>query len=269
MGIPQDGLQSSISMALLVSKANSISMFLDTTIGRNFVRIYAENVVVICHGLPYEPLPVIAKGYDELAEFFGEMGLNSIIFDFSGTGLSEGKFRILSWVEDLIEIVEKFKSVHIVAFSLGGVPATYVARLKAVKSIALLATPCCFDVMRKDLIKKAYDHALTKKSLKGVGSFEEFYENFKRDVEDFAPVKWIDKVRCPILLVHGDRDDVIPFESSKRLYENAKDAYFLEVRNGGHRLREYGVVMEIVAKWVAGNYVKGEAWDERWKVVEV
>jgi pimeloyl-ACP methyl ester carboxylesterase len=245
-------------------------MFFDTMIGRNFVRIYTKNVVVICHGLPYEPLPVIAKGYDELAEFFAERGLNSVIFDFSGTGLSKGKFRVLNWVEDLIEIVGNFKSVHLVGFSLGGIPATYVARLKAVKTLTLVATPCCFEVMREDLIKKAYEHALTKKSLRGVGTFEEFYENFKKDLEEFKPIKWIESVNKPVLIVHGDKDDVIPFESSKRLYEKAKGKkFFLEVKNGGHRLRKYREVMEIIANWIAIHYIEYKGWSEEWVTIEV
>ncbi len=243
-------------------------MFFDTTIGKNFVRVYAENIVVICHGLPYEPLPVIAKGYDELAEFFAEKGLNSVIFDFSGTGYSKGFFSIESWVKDLIEIVEKFRSVHIVAFSLGGVPATYVSRLSVVKSLTLLAVPCCFEVMREDLIKLAYDNGIKRGSIRIGGSFEDFYKKFKDDMSYFAPIKWIDKVKCPILIVHGDRDDIIPFESSKRLYERSKDKYFLEVKNGGHRLRMYENVMEAVANWVSMNYIKQEGWKERWKVLE-
>lgn len=244
-------------------------MFFDTYVGRNFVRVYAENVVVICHGLPYEPLSVVAKGYDDLAEFFGTRGLNSVIFDFSGTGFSKGFFRISNWVEDLLDIVEQFKRVHLVAFSLGGVPATHIARLKSVKSLTLLAVPCCFEVMREDLIKLAYEKALKERTLKVLESFEDFYENFRRDMEDFAPIKWIEKVNCPVLIVHGDKDDVIPFESSLKLYEKARDPYFLEVRGGGHRLRGYGKVMEMVADWIVSNYVDLVSWEERWRVVEV
>ncbi len=244
-------------------------MFFDTYVGRNFVRVYAENVVIICHGLPYEPLSVVSKGYDDLAEFFGVKGLNSVIFDFSGCGFSKGFFRLSSWVEDLLDIVEEFESVHIVAFSLGGVPATHIARLKKVKSLVLLAVPCCFEVMREDLIRLAYEKALRDKTLKISEPFEEFYENFKRDMTDFAPIRWIEKVNCPVLLVHGDKDDIIPFESSLKLYERAKDSYFLEVRGGDHKLRKYGEVMEIVADWVAKRYAKGVDWEERWKTIEV
>lgn len=226
-------------------------MFFDTTIGRNFVRIYAENVVLICHGLPYEPLPVIAKGYDELAEFFSERGLNPVIFDFSGTGYSKGFFSIENWVKDLIEIVESFKSVQIVAFSLGGVPATFVSRLGIVKSLVLLAVPCCFEVMRENLIRSAYESGVERKSIRVVNSFEDFFRKFKRDMDEFAPLKWIKKVRCPILIVHGDRDDVIPFESSRKLYKLATgEKFLLEVKNGDHSLRRYDEVMNFVVNWI-------------------
>ena len=226
-------------------------MFFDTTIGRNFVRVYAENVVVVCHGLPYEPLPVIAKGYDELAEFFAERGLNSVIFDFSGTGYSKGFFSVENWIKDLIEIVESFKSVQIVAFSLGGVPATYVSRLRVVRSLVLLAVPCCFEVMKEDLIRSAYESGVERGSIKVAGKFEEFYEKFKKDMDEFAPLKWINRIRCPILIVHGDRDDIVPFESSRKLYETAGGRkFFLEVKNGDHRLRKYESVMSFVADWL-------------------
>ena len=45
-------------------------MYIDKKIGRNFVRLTFENVLVICHDLPYEPGSVIEKGYSTLAQFF-------------------------------------------------------------------------------------------------------------------------------------------------------------------------------------------------------
>jgi alpha-beta hydrolase superfamily lysophospholipase len=242
-------------------------MYFDTNIGRNFVRVYAENVVVICHGLPYEPASVVAKGYDELAEFFASRGLNSVIFDFSGTGLSKGEFRIANWVEDLLNLVERFKSVHLVAFSMGGVPATFVAQLDNVKSLTLLATPCSIEMVRKDLLEKAYANAKLKGSLKGIGDFEEFMSSFKRDLEEFEPIKWIGNVRKPKLFVHGTNDDIIPFESSERMFEKAGEPkYFVKVAGGDHYLRRNRKVMEIVAEWIAKNYAKGEF---KGKIVEV
>ncbi len=238
-------------------------MQFDLNVGRNFVRVYAENVVVICHGLPYEPASVVAKGYDKLAEFFADKGLNSVIFDFSGTGLSKGSFSISNWVEDLVNLVERFKSVHLVAFSLGGVPAVYSALLDNVKSLALIAVPCSFDMLREDILIQAHANAKLRGSLKGVGELEEFLERFRRDMEEFEPKRWIEDVRKPVLFVHGTDDDIVPFESSKIMFELAKEPkYFVKVIGGHHRLREYDKVMNLVANWVATHYARGKFEDK-------
>ncbi len=233
-------------------------MQFDLNVGRNFVRVYAENVVVICHGLPYEPSSVIAKGYDKLAEFFACKGLNSVIFDFSGTGLSKGSFSISNWVEDLLNLIERFKSVHLVAFSLGGVPAVYSAQLNNVKSLVLVAVPCSFEMLREDMLVQAHANAKLRGSLKGVGDLEEFLEKFRRDMEEFEPKRWIEEIRKPVLFVHGTDDDIVPFESSKMMFEIAKEPkYFVKVIGGHHRLREYENVMDTIANWIAVHYAGG------------
>ncbi len=245
-------------------------MHIDVNIGRNFVRLNLENVVVFCHGLPYEPRSVIAKGYDRLASLFSSKGLNSVLFDFSGTGLSKGSFSISNWVEDLISIVERFKSVHLVAFSLGGVPAAYAAQMDNVKSLALIAVPCRFEMLREDLLEKAYANARLKGSLKGIGDLKEFMDSIRRDMEEFEPLRHLESVKKPVLFVHGTKDDVIPFESSEIMYEAANEPkYFLKVEGGHHRLREYDEVMEIVADWVASHYVKERRKLEKFIVVRV
>lgn len=234
-------------------------MHFDLSIGRNFVRIYAENVVVICHGLPYEPSSVIAKGYDKLAEFLANRGLNSVIFDFSGTGLSKGSFSISNWVEDLVNLVEKFKSVHLIGFSLGGVPAVYSAQLDSVKTLTLVAVPCSFDMLREDLLIQAHANAKLRGSLKGIGELDEFLRKFRRDMEEFEPKRFIEDIRKPVLFVHGTEDDVVPFESSKIMFERAREPkYFIKVIGGHHRLREYTKVMDLIANWIAMQYASGK-----------
>lgn len=231
-----------------------MDMQFDLNVGRNFVRVYVENVVVVCHGLPYDPSSVIAKGYDKLSGLLASKGLNSVIFDFSGTGLSKGRFSLSNWVEDLANIVERFESVHLLAFSLGGVPATYIAHHERVKSLTLVAVPCSFDMLREDLLIRAHANAKLRGSLKGIGDLDEFLNELKSDMEEFEPRRWIEDLKKPVLFVHGTEDDVVPFESSKTMYEIASEPkYFVHVEGGHHRLREYEKVMDVVARWIAGE----------------
>jgi hypothetical protein len=51
----------------------------------------------------------------------------------------------------------------------------------------------------------------------------------------FDSLAKIRNVRCPILIVHGTRDEVIPFAMGQRLYEAAPEPKtFLAVEGAGH-----------------------------------
>ena len=48
--------------------------------------------------------------------------------------------------------------------------------------------------------------------------------------------QYIQKVSCPIYIFHGTQDQVVPFESGKRLYESIphNNKSFYTIQNGGH-----------------------------------
>jgi fermentation-respiration switch protein FrsA (DUF1100 family) len=54
---------------------------------------------------------------------------------------------------------------------------------------------------------------------------------------------WIGKVHMPLLIVHGDRDDVIPFHFGRELYDLANQPRaFVRIAGGGHNdLPQYGL----------------------------
>jgi dipeptidyl aminopeptidase/acylaminoacyl peptidase len=53
--------------------------------------------------------------------------------------------------------------------------------------------------------------------------------------DDIAPVNTIARVRCPVLLVHGADDDVVPLDDARRIFAaRPHDAVELLVLGGGH-----------------------------------
>ncbi|AGK60728.1 Lysophospholipase [Archaeoglobus sulfaticallidus PM70-1] len=239
-------------------------MKLDTTFLRNYMRIYVEDVVVFCHGLPYESGSVTQKGYDDIAKDFAYSGLNSVIFDFSGTGLSKGDFKIENWVEDLLSIVHEFKSVSLVGFSMGGVVATYVsANSDNIKNLVLVGVPCCAETVTDEMLVEIFEHNKLKGVLRGLKDFESFKARIKRDLDLYQPVNWIGEVRCPKLIVHGTSDQIIPYEDGERLYAEAKEPkYFLRVVNGSHFLRRHREVMGKIKEWIVKKEKYGRVIQE-------
>jgi|Deesub1362A_J573_1020465.scaffolds.fasta_scaffold00750_12 pimeloyl-ACP methyl ester carboxylesterase len=230
-------------------------MHLDARIGRNFLRLAVERCLLICHGLPYESGSVVEKNYSKLANFFALKGIPSAIFDFSGTGLSEGRFRLSAWIEDLVNIAEKFDRVYLLGYSMGGVIAIRVAaELKNVVRIATVSTPCSADMFSRDVLRFVYENARTKGVLRGIGDFETFSERFEREFFEIEPLRWIRRIRIPKLIVHGTEDEIVPYTHGQRLFEAAiKPKTFVKVRNGSHFLRQEDTVSEIIADWMRGK----------------
>lgn len=51
----------------------------------------------------------------------------------------------------------------------------------------------------------------------------------------FPTARWMQTVTCPVLVIHGDRDNVIPYELGQRLYHRlAGPKRFLTIRGGDH-----------------------------------
>ncbi|MBE0557917.1 MAG: S9 family peptidase, partial [Proteobacteria bacterium] len=97
------------------------------------------------------------------------------------------------------------------------------------------------------------------------GSLWEYPERF---IEN-SPVFFADKIRTPLLLMHGDDDDAVPWYQSIELYlalrRLGKDCIFLQYRDEPHHPRKYPNKLDyaIRMKEYFDHYLKGEpapAW---------
>jgi fermentation-respiration switch protein FrsA (DUF1100 family) len=79
-------------------------------------------------------------------------------------------------------------------------------------------------------------------------SVEEWLNGFKT----ISPIRWIDKIfPHPLLLVHGDADEVVPLEHAHRLYHKARAPKELAIIPGAkHKLRLEEQAMATVLDWL-------------------
>ncbi|MCS7121847.1 MAG: alpha/beta hydrolase [Archaeoglobaceae archaeon] len=233
-------------------------MFIDKKIGRNYCRLSVERCVIICHGLPYEAGSVIQKGYYELAKNFSSK-VASLIFDFSGTGLSEGNFNLLNWKEDLERISSEFEKVILLGYSIGGAIAISAAsELKNVEKLIVVSTPCCLEFFNEENLKAIYLNATSKSLLSGIGSYENFKEKFIKDFMEIEPLKWISVISIPKLIVHGSRDQIVPLDHAEKLYSKArKPKTLLIAKDGDHFLRKREDVTGKIIDWLEGKFGEG------------
>lgn len=146
------------------------------------------------------------------------------------------------WLQRAKDVVKEYKAaerkIYLVGFSMGGVIASYLAASYHVEKLILMAP--AFNYINLDLVGGVLSK--TYNSLRGVAEVEEiklpgsFYSAFMAIVKNLK--KYISDVECPVLLLHGDQDEVISLKSSIWAYDRIPhdQKKLLILHEGHHRL---------------------------------
>jgi alpha/beta superfamily hydrolase len=208
--------------------------------------------LIICHGLPAQVKAVDDQGYPLLAGGFCRAGFTTFIFNFRGCGLSGGNFDILGWSRDIkaaIDLVySKVDRLWLMGFSAGAVTSIYVAAQDSrIAGLVSCACPVNFKLGNKEGLELARRNGIIKDA-DFPPSVEEWAEGFVK----VNPINWVDKISPrPLLLIHGDQDEVVPVQDVWFLYHKAKEPKEVRVISGaGHRLRLSETAMQIAMDWL-------------------
>jgi len=215
----------------------------------------------ICHGIPAVPHNPTDRDYTLLAQRFCLAGFITLIFNFRGTGKSEGNLDILGWSRDLQSALDFLYNVKEVAknhfcllgFSGGAAVSVYTAAHDP--RISLVATCACPADFRS--LPQRETPMDTIQRFRQIGAirdkdFPPSIEEWQRGFEIVSPIKWIDKISPrPLLLVHGDADELIPLGHAHKLYRKAKEPKELKIMPGAkHKLRLEEAATVFVLDWL-------------------
>jgi alpha/beta superfamily hydrolase len=218
--------------------------------------------LLLCHGIPSgNPKNSDDGGYPLLAERFVEEGFIVMIFNFRGAGLSEGHFDIIGWTRDLNAAVDYLyeydgvdkERISVMAFSGGAMVAVYVAaRDERVKALVSCCCPVSitFAADRDHVIRFIENQrqiSLSRDKLP-VQTPEQIMDNFER----IDPLHCVDRISPrPLLIIHGDKDDLVDPAQAYQIYDKAKEPKELVMIAGaGHRLRIEEDAMKVALAWL-------------------
>jgi dipeptidyl aminopeptidase/acylaminoacyl peptidase len=215
----------------------------------------------VCHGIPAAPSDPTNKGYTLLAQRFCHAGFITLIFNFRGTGKSEGNLDILGWCRDLqaaLDFLYNLKEADkthfcLLGFSGGAAVSVYTAAHDPrVSSVVTCACPADFRLLSQ---RKGSLNSIQRFRQIGVIRDRDFppsIEEWERGFDIISPIKWIDKISPrPLLLVHGDADELIPLEHAHKLYQKAKEPKELKIMPGAkHKMRLEKAAMDFVLDWL-------------------
>jgi dipeptidyl aminopeptidase/acylaminoacyl peptidase len=218
--------------------------------------------ICLCHGIPAVPYnPEETGGYTELAARFCLAGFAALVFNFRGCGPSQGNIDMPGWTHDLESAIDFLhmlpevdrNKIYLLGSSGGAAACIYAAaHNKRVSAVATLACPAEFDFMAggqtaESLVARFREIGIIKDA-DFPSSTQKWLEGFK----EVSPIEYVGRISPkPLLLVHGESDDVVPVEHVERLYERAGQPKEKIVLPGaGHRLRQDERAIGGVMSWL-------------------
>ena len=233
--------------------------------------------LAICHGMPAGPrtdpgasdTDTEGEGleYPGLAEWCAWEGFATLIFNFRGTGESGGNFHALGWAQDLDSVVSWVierpevdpARVILLGSSMGATIAIYVtANRPEVAGLVSFAGP----VVSRPRAEPA--EAVERMRAMGIirdPDFPPSLEEWANEGVVLSPIEWIGKVAPrPLLLLHGDADDVVSPDSVYTLFERAGEGKEMQMLPGvGHRFRSEATAIGVALEWLKGKFISNNA----------
>lgn len=191
--------------------------------------------------------------YVKFANQLSSNGIMSLRFDLRAHGESEGSQEDMTVsgclldVQASMDILSKEypKGSVIIATSFGAGPAILYAasNKKKLKKLILLCPVLDYhSTFLKPLVPWAKDSFNSKgyKMLeeKGYLLLDEDYKIGAKLVEEFKVIKpyesLINEVKCPTLIIHGNKDGMVPYVISKNVSEKSKNISLLTINDADH-----------------------------------
>jgi pimeloyl-ACP methyl ester carboxylesterase len=158
---------------------------------------------------------------ENAAKFYTTLGYDFFTVDYRSFGKSTGEmkdekqfFEDVQTTYNLLKKSYNEDSITIIGYSVGTAPAANLASTNNAKKLILIAPYYSLVDM-------------TTRKYKIIPTFLLKYK--------FETYKYIQKVKSPILIIHGNIDSVIPFEASQQLSKLLKKGdEFYPIKNQGH-----------------------------------
>lgn len=202
---------------------------------------------------PSAPIELMFHGYRGSAErdLCGgvqrcfSLGRSALLVDQRGIGDSEGKvitFGInerkdcLKWIDFMIEHFGKDVKIIICGISMGASTVLMAAGEKLPENVIGVLADCGYN-SAKDIIKTVIEKMGLPKNIAYpfVKLGAKIYGHF--DLEETSPEKALKNCKIPVIFFHGETDDFVPCEMSRKNFEACKSKKKLvTVKGAGHGL---------------------------------
>lgn len=184
-------------------------------------------IMILCHGFTTSK---DNKTNTQLEFLFNEKNIATFRFDFFGHGESEGKFEDITVSEaadDILCAIEYLKrlgyaKIGLFGSSFGGAASIIAASKSNDLGILVLKSPVG-DYLERELSRSTkaqleeWKNRGYKDYFDSKGNKYKLNYTFFDDFSNNDGFKAAEKIKIPTLIVHGDADESVPIEQSKKI----------------------------------------------------
>lgn len=200
-----------------------------------------SKAVILCHGMESnkESEKIVA-----LSQALAERGVAALRFDFSYAGESTGRFEELTYSGEVEDLKAAFnfmsqlgaKKIALFGSSMGGtVSLLFSTEHKTPAALVTLAAPLHPERITERLLSR---EEVKRWRLVGYLMYHgrRLNSSLLDDLGKINVTEAARKIRCPLLVIHGDRDETVPVEEAYELYGLIPNLKRLCILQGGdHR----------------------------------
>ena len=196
----------------------------------------------------------------DLGTALAERGILALRFDFAYVGESDGKFEDLTYSGEVDDLKAAYALVQsrrpgktaILGSSMGGTVALmFAAREPQVAALVTIAAPLHPENFPKRILTPAQ---IQKWRELGFTTYhgQRLNASLLDDLEQLDVVESARRIGCPVLILHGDADDVVPVAEAYELAACLTATKRLEIfKDTDHRLSDSAVMQRAMAAALA------------------
>lgn len=207
-------------------------------------RAASRGAVVLCHGMESNKS---SEKLVSLGEALASRGILALRFDFSYVGESSGKFEDITYsgeVDDLRAAYELVRNrnpgkIAIFGSSMGGTVAVlFAAKEPEIAALVTIAAPVHPEQFpQRILTPKQIDEWRNRGFILYHG--QRLNVSLLCDLQKINILEAAGRITCPVLILHGDADEVVPVEEAHELHARLKSVKRLVILRGSdHRLSD-------------------------------
>ena len=191
-----------------------------------------------------------------------EAGYATLRFDLYGHGESGGEFRkhtLHKWISNTMAVIDYarelgYTDLYLSGHSQGGLVAALVAGMEADRIHGLILRAPAFMIPQAardgSMLGFSFDPEYVPDSMTVIKDLK-LDGNYLRVAQTIYVEDAVDRYRGPVLIIHGDEDDTVPLEDSRRMAQRYRNCELAVMAGETHHFdRQPEQMREIIRNWM-------------------